>query len=111
MPTPWPFHQPPTARKQSREQINEQIADCGRLGLYALFTAVTIWFLMQLPQLAAAQVRSETARVAAADRQIRDICQARGLGPQSHEFTLCTIDLQAQRQRLGTLAASSIMSY
>lgn len=97
MPTSWPSRPPPRDRDPDGKPRDEQSADYGRLAISAVLTAVTVWVLMQLPELAAAQARAQTVRAEAMDQKIRDTCEKRGFGPRTHEYTLCTMDLQAQR--------------
>jgi hypothetical protein len=98
MPTSWPSRPPPRDRDPDRRPHDEQTADYGRLAVYAVLTASTVWVLMQLPEMAAAQTRAQTIRAEAMDRKIRDMCEQRGFDPRTHEHTLCTMDLKAQRR-------------
>ena len=98
MPNSWPSRQPPRDRRPRVRPRNEQIAGHGRLAVYAVLTAVTVWFLNQLPEIAAAGARAQTVRAEAMDQKIRDICEKRGLDPRTHEYTLCVMDEKAQRR-------------
>ena len=91
--------QSPNNRDRCRVLSGEQIADYGRLGLYAVITAATVWFLMQLPGLAAAAARGQAVQAAAMERQNRSMCEKWGLRRGTHEHTLCTIDLQELRRQ------------
>ena len=108
MPTALPSHQPPNNRGRKSGLSGEQIAETGRLALYAVATATAVWLMMHVPEMAAAQAQADTIRAAAMDQENRDVCERKGLSPRTHAHTLCTMDMQAQRQTYGMLGVAAI---
>jgi hypothetical protein len=108
MSTSWPSRRP--RRDHDHDRRREQIADYGRLAIYAVLTAGTVWIMMQLPEIATAATRAEIVRTVASDQKIRDLCRERGLDVRAHEYTLCTMDLRTRRREEQLSAYTNFMT-
>jgi hypothetical protein len=66
-------------------------------GLLAFVIGFAVFVAPYIPEMQAASARQEQVRAA---QEMKGLCEKWGLPANSHEHTLCTIDLQHYRERI-----------
>jgi hypothetical protein len=83
-----------------------KIYDTVHAALWALLAGWVVTFVINLPRMLDAQTVAERQRLQEISDENRFYCEKWGMKAGTHEHSLCTLDLQEIRARVGARIAS-----
>jgi hypothetical protein len=80
--------------------IIHQVYDTVHMALWALLVAGTVYLLLHIPQMRDARAKAEAQRALEISQENKLYCEKWGMRVDTHEHTICTMDLDAIRAKV-----------